>query len=60
MLHDIVMMCTCAQLYFLTLALVFHVREQYVTIRNMSFDVTVMLQQCTYHCNEMHSWYNVG
>ena len=59
MLHDIVKMCTCPELYFLTLPLPCNVREQYATIRNISFDVDIVLQQCGCHYNHVHSCYNV-
>ena len=59
MLHDVVMMCIRVQFYIRVVKLFGNVKEQYVTICNISFDVGIELQQCAYGYNHVHSCYNV-
>ena len=46
MLHEVIMMCTYVQSYICIVTLIANVREHYASVCNISFDVTVMLQQC--------------
>ena len=59
MLHDVIMMCTYLESYFFTLPMLCNITEQWETVCNITFNVTVMLQRCASQYNHVHSCYNV-